>query len=326
MYANDTKNVSVGKGVKGGYLFAAPVGTPLPTAYDTTAEDLDPAFENLGFLTEDGINNPIESDSESFPDMNGDTIESAGSTYTETLVFTLAEQKRASLAQEYGNGNVTDVEGQITAHHNSLPKDHMSYVMLLILKDGRRQTSVAKDGQVTEVGEKQYNSTNLVAREVTVTCYPDENGDCVVDYIESTETKPPFIKQVKAGQPVLAEPFEGKALGELVGDNYAVTYKNGVVKATGDVYKVDAWKAYGKEEQGKYYPVFRIDVPAGTEIETTTLSKKQRKLTFDGPDDLIVAMDENAKTREFTLTDPSDKTRTSKLVFDATECTFTTKE
>lgn len=186
--ANDTANVSVGRGLKGGYLFSAPVGTKLPTQYDTKAGDLDPAFVNLGYVSEDGLNNPIDQDSENYVDMNGDTIDTASSTYTETIVFTLVEQKKDALAEEYGHSNVTDEGGQITAKHNSNPKERRSYVFLVALKDGRRQTTVIPNAQVTEVGEKQYASTELVGRELTVTCYPDANGDCIIDYIESTET------------------------------------------------------------------------------------------------------------------------------------------
>lgn len=186
---NDTKNVSVGKGVKGGYLFSAPVGTTLPTTFSTTAKDLDEAFVNLGYVSDDGVSNEIDSDSEDFQDLNGDTIEVSSSSYTETMVFTLVEQKKDTLAEEYGHDNVTDEGGLITAKHNSLAKERRSYVLLILLKDGRRQTTVIPEGQVTEVGEKQYASSELVGRELTVTCYPDKNGDCVIDYIESTETK-----------------------------------------------------------------------------------------------------------------------------------------
>lgn len=106
----------------------------------------------------------------------------------EAAVFTLVEQKKAALAEEYGQKNVTDSEGQITAKHNSNPRGRRAYVALLVLKDGRRQTTVIPTGEVTSVGEKTYNKADLVGRELTVTCYPDENGDCVIDYIQSTET------------------------------------------------------------------------------------------------------------------------------------------
>lgn len=43
---NNQANVSAAKGVKGGYIFSAPVGTELPTDIKTK---LGPAFKCLGF-------------------------------------------------------------------------------------------------------------------------------------------------------------------------------------------------------------------------------------------------------------------------------------
>ena len=57
---NNTANVSAGKGVKGGYIYSAPVGTVLPTDLDTK---LDNAFKVLGFISEDGITISVEEDS-----------------------------------------------------------------------------------------------------------------------------------------------------------------------------------------------------------------------------------------------------------------------
>ena len=48
---NNQANVSSAKGVKGGYIFSAPVGTTLPTDIKTS---LDTAFKCLGFISEDG--------------------------------------------------------------------------------------------------------------------------------------------------------------------------------------------------------------------------------------------------------------------------------
>ena len=58
--ANNQENVSAGKGVKGGYIFSAPVDTPLPTDIKTK---LDEAFCVLGFISEDGYVETIDEDS-----------------------------------------------------------------------------------------------------------------------------------------------------------------------------------------------------------------------------------------------------------------------
>ena len=49
---NDSTNVSFGKFKVGGYAYVAPVGTALPTDSESA---LDPAFQLIGYLSEDGI-------------------------------------------------------------------------------------------------------------------------------------------------------------------------------------------------------------------------------------------------------------------------------
>ena len=50
----NTQNVSASKPKTGGAIFRAPLGTALPKTY---AEQLDTAFKNLGYVSEDGIVN-----------------------------------------------------------------------------------------------------------------------------------------------------------------------------------------------------------------------------------------------------------------------------
>ena len=69
---NNQANVSAGKGVKGGYIFSAPVGTALPTDIKSK---LDPAFKCLGFISEDGYVEDIDEDSDDIVDMNGDVMD-----------------------------------------------------------------------------------------------------------------------------------------------------------------------------------------------------------------------------------------------------------
>ena len=183
---NNAANVSVGKGVAGGYAYSAPIGTTAPTDIET---DLDVAFVNLGLIGEDGITNSIEEDTENIVDMNGDTVLVTRSSREETYNFILIETKKNSLAEKYGYSNVTDADGVITAKHNAKDRTPRVYVFEMELTDGRRQRTVIPNGKVTEVGETVYNSTEAIGYEVTVTCSPDANGDSVIDYIESTETE-----------------------------------------------------------------------------------------------------------------------------------------
>lgn len=68
---NDAQNVTVGKGRVTGYLFVAKAGTTLPT--DATT-DLSDDYKNLGYISEDGISETVDTSSEDIKDMNGDTL------------------------------------------------------------------------------------------------------------------------------------------------------------------------------------------------------------------------------------------------------------
>lgn len=202
MAANDTKNVSTGKGIAGGYLFSA-ARTAANLALVLTLSDftvkLTDAFANLGYVASEGINEAESVDTNTDTDMNGDAINTSRSNRVETERFKLVEVKKDSLAEQYGHANVTDASGLITVHHNNDEREHRIYVAELVLKDGRRWRKVIPDGQVTEVSDLAISSTELVGREVTVTCnaytYTTGTGssakthvDTVIDYIESTET------------------------------------------------------------------------------------------------------------------------------------------
>lgn len=183
--ANTTANVSAAKGVKGGYIFSAPVGTELPTDIET---DLNEAFKVLGFISEDGYVESVEEDSNDIVDMNGDLMDSSNSGRVESAEVTLAEIKAETLKRQYGAENVTDASGVITVKHNSNSHGSFSYVLELLLKDGRRWRKVVPVGQSSELGELTIASTELCQRPLTIKYLTDEQGNTCYDYIESTET------------------------------------------------------------------------------------------------------------------------------------------
>lgn len=182
---NNQANVSPGKGVKGGYIFSAPVGTALPADIKSS---LNEAFECLGFISEDGYVETIDEDSDDLVDMNGDLMDSVSSNRVESAQFTLAEIKAAALKRQYGDGNVTDSNGVITVRHNSDSHPTFSYVLELVLKNGRRWRKVVPRGQSSELDELTIASSELCQRALTVKYLTDGDGNTCYDYFESTET------------------------------------------------------------------------------------------------------------------------------------------
>ena len=184
--ANNQANVSSAKGVKGGYIFSAPVGTELPTDIKTK---LDPAFKCLGFLSEDGYVESVDEDADDINDMNGDVMDSTNSKRVESAQLTFAEIKAATLKRQYGDANVTDENGLITVKHNADSHDVFAYVLDLVLKNNRRWRKVVPKGKSSELDDLTIASSELCQRALTMKYLTDEQGNPCYDYYESTETQ-----------------------------------------------------------------------------------------------------------------------------------------
>lgn len=182
---NNTDNVSSAKGVRGGYIFSAPVGTTLPTDIETK---LDAAFKVLGFISSDGYTETTESDSEDITDMNGDLMDSPQTSRVESGQLTLAEIKAETLKVQYGEDNVTDADGIITVKHNGNSATTRAYVLELVLKNGRRWRKVIPLGQSADLDDLTIAIGELCARALTIKYLTDTQGNTCYDYYESTET------------------------------------------------------------------------------------------------------------------------------------------
>lgn len=182
---NNVANVSSAKGVKGGYIFTAPAGTELPTDYKTA---LSAAWKCLGYISEDGYVETLDTDSEDIKDMNGDLMASPQTSRVESAQLTLAEIKAATLKVMYGSDNVKDEEGMITVKHNGNSDETWSAVLELVLKDRRRWRKVVPNAQSSELDDLTLAVGELAARALTVKYLTDDAGNTCYDYIQSTET------------------------------------------------------------------------------------------------------------------------------------------
>lgn len=183
--ANSTDNVSSTKGVRGGYIFVAPVGTTLPTDYSTA---LPTAYKCLGFISEDGYVETVDSDSEDLVDMNGDLMDSPQTSRVESAQLTLAEIKAMTLKLMYGDENVTDKAGVITVKHNGDSNGTWVVVLDLLLKNNRKWRKVVPQFQCSELDDLTLAVGELAARALTAKYLTDADGNTCYDYIQSTET------------------------------------------------------------------------------------------------------------------------------------------
>lgn len=193
MASNDKANVSTTRGVVGGYLYRAPLGTALPTEsdYPTFFDTALPSvWENVGYLTSDGISRSTDGDSDELQDMNLDTVDVMDQAKTDTITFHPMEVSPSSMKVQYGSDNVSVAEdGTMTVHSNwSKADEHYSYLARYVLKNGRRWDRVIPDGKVTGLGEETQNKTTGTGRDVTLTLSADANGDTIIDYYQKVPT------------------------------------------------------------------------------------------------------------------------------------------
>lgn len=179
---NDSTNVSVGQGVAGGYAFSAPLTATIPTDFNSPLSE---EFVNLGYITEDGVEFSYDSSVEEYYDMNGDLYESSEGQQTEEVVLTLAEIMKDSLAEAFGHDNVEDAEGKLTVKHNSVLHNERIYVFEFILKNGRKWRAVVPRGKANRSSSATISKSGIVAYQITIKCSPDNDGNRIIDYIES---------------------------------------------------------------------------------------------------------------------------------------------
>lgn len=178
--------VTAAKPQKGGAFFAAPLNTPIPA--DATTE-LSTAFVKLGYLSEDGFENPIETESSDLKAFGGDVVLTQQTGYKETFKTKLLQSLDPDVLREvFGQENVTQAGGAdtpITVRHNSKILPRRVLVFEVLLTGGLVKRIVIPEGQLTERGSTVYKDGEAVGYEVTFAAYPSVkiDGDCAREYI-----------------------------------------------------------------------------------------------------------------------------------------------
>lgn len=178
---NDASNVSFGKPKATGAVFVAPAGTTLPTNATTA---LAGAFKGLGYVSEDGLVNSVETDTENVNAWGGNLVLVGQTTFMETFMVNLIETNPEALKVYYGEDNVTVTGENITIKQNSEMLPNVVVVFELVLTGGRIKRIVVPNAQIVDrSGEITYVDGEPIAYPALFQAYPDTDGNSHTEYI-----------------------------------------------------------------------------------------------------------------------------------------------
>ena len=179
-------NVLVGvpdKASGGVYMSDSPIATaeyPITTLEAGTPADMTPS----GFISEDGVTESNENDTEKIKAWGGDTVRVVQTDHTVTYSLTFLESSPVILKAVYGEDNVVEAGGLVTVKVNSDTLEHRSWAFEM--KDGDKRIRIfVPDGQIISRGEITYTHSGAIQYEVTIEAFPDANGDKAIKVLET---------------------------------------------------------------------------------------------------------------------------------------------
>lgn len=183
---NDVKNVTSAQPDIAGAIYRAPLGTAVP---NNAYSDLDAAFKNLGYVSDDGLTNSNSPETETKKAWGGATILTSQTGRPDTLKYKLVEALNVDVLKSvYGDDAVTgELETGITVDANNKQLPGSCYVVDMVLKDDSLKRIVIPNATLTSLGDVVYKDGEIVGYEVTLTALPDETGSTHKEYIISAE-------------------------------------------------------------------------------------------------------------------------------------------
>ena len=177
----NTAKVTTGKPKVAGAVYRAPIGTTLPTDASTA---LAAAFEDMGYISEDGITNSNSPDSEKIKDWGGQTVLVVTNEKPDTFKIKFLESLNEDVLETvYGVSNVTVGSNTITVVANASALGEYIYVIDMVMTGGALKRIVIPKGSLSELGDIVYKSNEAVGYEVTLEALPDSSGNTHYEYI-----------------------------------------------------------------------------------------------------------------------------------------------
>lgn len=150
-----------------GAVMVGPTSAPAPTDADTPPT----GFDDLGYISEDGITETRERSTDQLRAwQNADVLREVVTEASISYTFRMVETKAETIALYYGS-DVDPLTGSV-AIVPARTGGRKSFIIDVI--DGTEFIRIyIPSGEVTEVGDQVYASGEAIGYEVTITAYPD---------------------------------------------------------------------------------------------------------------------------------------------------------
>ena len=184
--ANNALEATVGKPKVGGGVSVAPLGTTLPTNATGT---LNAAFTNIGYITEDGVTNTINRESNAIKAWGGDTVLNVQTTFEDQGQMTMMQVMNVEVLKTvFGDDNVTGaLASGITVNVNSDQLQAHVWVIDMLYNNDTLKRVVIPNATVIEIGDIVYVDGDPVGYEITLGTVPDDAGNTHYEYIQKAE-------------------------------------------------------------------------------------------------------------------------------------------
>lgn len=165
--ANSSKaNIALSKTKVTGVVFVGDKTSKLPT--DGTSA-LDSTFVNVGYISDDGIENDTDIKTKDVTEMGGRTVLTVISSYSETYAFTMDETNATALALRYGTSNVkTGTDGAITIDHAMPDGESKPVVIEIPMTNGKIKRILIPEASLSDVDKITYSSGDPIGYSVTL--------------------------------------------------------------------------------------------------------------------------------------------------------------
>lgn len=209
--APNSNEVVVAKPMASGGIKVGPLGSTVPTDATST---LDAALRGAGYVGEDGVTQTIDTETTDIKAWGGDTVRTIQTSHSVTYTFRFLQTNDVVLKEVYGEQNVTSTSTGIAVLINSAELPRRAWVF--DMRDGAdRIRIVIPEGQITSRSDVTYVHSDAVSYEVTVTAYPDGQGNKAYQYIERNAGAAVVATGATAGTPGSFTPSGSKVPTDL---------------------------------------------------------------------------------------------------------------